>query len=325
MDDKNPQEKLPKYICIICDYKSFNKNDYKRHVLTDKHKRMTNIDDKIPEKLQPHLCVCGKEYKYRQGLFKHKIKCIKIQNEEFNEETTCKKDFELLTDNIDFKKMLFEMINQNKELQKTISQQNEQNKILQNTIHELIPKIGNGNISNSNNTINNNNNIILLLNEKCKDALSMDEFVNSIEVNVSDLMYTSKKGVIEGLSKLFLQHYNNIPLIKRPLWCSDIKRKKLFIKDDEWQEDKDQKKTKEAIKILGSIQAKNSNKYKMENPDWFSHEQQKDTYMSIINQTTKLIDDNKQKDIVNKLIDNIHLTNVHKEAIQNNDIECNKN
>ena len=319
MDSKKTHEKLFKYTCDICDYNSCNKNDYNRHLLTLKHKRMTIDDNKNSEKLQTYLCVCGKEYKYRQGLFKHKKKC-NINNNEDNDDINTeniKHTDNNVSENIDFKEMFFEMISQNKELQKTIIQQNEQNKVLQNTIQELIPKIGNGNVTNSNNTINNNN-VILLLNEKCKDALSINEFLKSIEVNVNDLMYTSKKGVIEGLSKLFLQHYNNIPIVKRPLWCSDKKRKKLFIKEDEWQEDKDQKKTKEAIKILGSIQAKNSNKYKIENPNWFSHDKQKDIYMTIINQTTKSIDEEKQENVLNKLIENIHLSTECKDVLQKN-------
>lgn len=322
MDYKKTQEKLIKYICEICDYNSCNKNDYNRHLLTLKHKRMTNDDDKNSEKLQTYLCVCGKEYKYRQGLFKHKKKCNINKDEQINEiidtkhivDNSVKNNDDSVnsiisnnnnnncnnTNTINYDKIILELINQNKELQKTIN--------------DMIPKIGN-NINGNGNIIVGTMNNITLLNEKCKDALTMNDFIKMIEVDVSDLVYTSKKGLAQGVSQLFLEHYNNLPIIKRPLWCVDRKRKKLLIKEQEWLEDTDLKKTKEAIKNLGVIQAKSTNKYKNENPDWFESDKKKDMYLSIIKQTTDVIDDKLDK-IVNSITDTIQLTDDVKDKIQ---------
>jgi hypothetical protein len=300
------------YECDACDYITSSKKDFTKHTSTQKHKNRINVDQmftfkrKSPKNPNTLICSCGKQYSYKQSLSVHRKKCNfneSIQNNnnnEINNNNTNNNKIKIQNEdeNINYKEMFLEVMNQNK--------------LLQNTINELIPKVGN----------NNNNNIIInnitLLNEKCKDALSIDEFIKSIEIDVKHLLTTAEKGLPSGISSLFLEHYNSLPLIKRPLWCADKKRKKLFIKEEEWTEDKNQEKTKEAIKSLGVKQAKNINKYTKENPDWMNNDKKKDEYITIVKESTVDIDDTKQINILNNLLENIHLTNEKRENIQNN-------
>lgn len=313
MDTYQKVEKNRKYYeCEICNYITSKKFDYNKHLSTDKHRILINTyvnTDENGEKVEKvekfYKCDCGKQYKHSQSLYTHKKKCTYELCDD-NDNEIVEKDDETGDYKINYEKIISELINQNKIMC-------EQNKAMQETITELIPKIGNGNINivNSNNSISNIN----LLNEKCKDAINMIDFVKMIQVDVGDLLHTSKKGLAAGISHLFLEHYNNLPLEERPLWCVDKKRKKLLIKDGEWQEDKDQKKTREAIKYLGSVQAKSSNKYRDENPDWLQSETKKDIYISIVKQTTDTVDDKLDK-ILNSLTDDIQLTDDMRDKIQ---------
>lgn len=312
------------YECKNCDYITSSNKDYKKHLNTIKHfKRqnvyqnvdqiLTNIDPIISKSedtkcndlntddlntnntnntinQKKFICICGNSYSYKQSLYVHKKKCkkINIKEEQNNSE------------NLDYKELFLEVI--------------KQNNLLQNTISELIPKVGNNN--NSNNNINIFNNISFL-NHKCKDAISIDEFIGSIDFQVKNLLKTGEKGLPTGLSSIFIEHYNNLPLIKRPLWCSDKKRKKLFIKEDKWCEDVNQEKTKEAIKTLAFKQTKNIKKYISENPDFMSNDKKTKDYLNILKETTSEIDNEKQNIIINNLLDNIHLNDETKQIIEN--------
>jgi hypothetical protein len=302
IDKKSKNQKIY-YECKYCQYLTSSNKDYNKHLNTKKHNKqinsniiiITNKENIIPHQNNlRHECICGKSYKYAPGLSYHKKSCniVNCKNEENSKNE----------DDLNYKDLVLQLINQNK--------------ILQNTITDLIPKIGN-----NNNNINNNINIINninFLNDKCKDAISIDEFINSIEIEVKNLINTAKNGLPIGLSNIFLEHYNNLPLIKRPLWCSDKKRKKLFIKEDEWKEDINHEKTKEAIKTLAFKQTKNTKKYMTENPDVIDNDKKKENYINIIKETTSEFGDQKQNIVINKIIDTIHLNEETKEMIQNN-------
>ena len=307
--------KSAKFFCEKCEYKTDDKKDYDKHIATRKHKLRTKEDNVEHKNTIIHICsVCNKIYKARSGLWSHKKKCIQHTNYKINkinniDDVTGANTYDInddkkqmLSEDMDLKKIIFELITQNKELQKTIT--------------EMIPKIGNTN--NNSNNINIKIDNITLLNDKCKDAISMSEFINSIDIGVKQLLFTSQKGLANGISNLFIEQLNNLPLVKRPIWCSDKKRKKIFIKEDEWSEDTNQIKTKQAIKNLTVKQTKNINKYTNENPDWMQHDKKKDKYIEIVKEATSEMDENKQTTIINSLLDTIHLTSDYRESIQNN-------
>jgi hypothetical protein len=286
-----------KYFCEKCNYNTFNKFDFLKHTKTQKH--IFNINNNtiiIDEK--KFNCECGKQYKHRQSLCNHKKNCNKLIEKTQNEN--------LLNSIVE-----------------KLTNQEEQNKTMQNTLNELIPKMemvqyNNNNVLNQNitnnvnnvnnvtNTINQNLNINIFLNENCKDAMNIGDFVKKIEVSISDLLLSKEKGLTEGISNLIIKHLNQIPLTERPLWCSDKKKKKLHIKDDCWKDDIDNVETNKIIDDVSKIQCKNINKFIENKPNWIENEKIKDTYLGIVKQATEPVDDKKNK-IINKLIDTIYL------------------
>lgn len=305
-DTKRSHEfpKIPKkYICDLCDYITSHKNDYNKHTLSLKHLKKQN-DAKMVQNdaansqnsQNDFSCKCGKTYKYRQGLSVHAKKCK--MNEPIKN---------------DYKEMFAMFMNCMQE------QSMKQNQMFQTTLMDIIPKMNqttnnqtNNIVSNTNNT--NNININVFLNENCKDAISMGDFIKSIEISVNDLLITKEKGLETGISNLFIEHLNKIPMVQRPIWCSDKKRKRLFIKNETWSEDADNAKTKDAIKQVGVLQSKNINKYAKANPNWMSNEHQKEEYMGIIKNTTETIEGSEDK-IIDGMIEQIHLTNDKKQEI----------
>lgn len=310
-----------KYGCKNCNYYTNKKSDYNKHLNTDKHinktsnllnfsclSETTNNSNPIIE--NKFNCVCGKYYKHRQSLYNHQKNCNFNENNKNNENKEKNTDIiETKEEEINYKECFYFLMNQ-------IKCQGEQNALFQTTLLELIPKIKNekeivncnNQIQNiTNNNINQNFNISIFLNENCKDAMNIGDFVKNIEVSVKDLFVSKEKGIIDGVSNIFINHLKQIPLVQRPLWCSDKKKKRLFIKDDCWHEDINNEKTNEAIYNISKIQTKSINKYIADKPNWIKNENVKDNYMAIVKKTTEPIDNKKNK-IIDKLLDTIYLT-----------------
>ena len=283
MDSYKSQQDKNKYICFLCNYNTFNKKDYNKHLNTLKHLKSEEdsknnfqniIDNKIWE------CECGKNYKYDSGYYKHKKKCkfnqIKnsqnneIQNETQNELNilTNKDDLiiKLIKDNEEFKQLL-------KEQNLIISQQQQQNFELVQTIKEITPKIGNNNnnttiTNNSNNTTNNNFNLQLFLNEKCKDAINMSDFIKTIKFTESDLENSRIHGGVSTLSNVMIKSLKQLDVTKRPVHCTDVKRETLYIKEQEkWEKDENHEKIMEAFGNIAEKQRDYIWEWSDANPD----------------------------------------------------------
>jgi len=185
-----PNEEF-KFICKCCDYKTCRKSQFDRHIMTLKHKNKENTTEKV---LNEFICQCGKKYNYLSGLSRHRKSCkgekketAIIENEE----------------NVDYKSMFFEALNENKELRDALNELRDslnENKELRKTITEMIPKMGN----NNNNNLEQEFNINIFLDEKCKDALTMDEIIDKIEVSMKNLLTTKEKGQVEGKIHTFI-------------------------------------------------------------------------------------------------------------------------
>ena len=290
MITENTQKNSLNFECINCNFKSCKKNDYKRHLLTEKHKRLQN-NDKSGVENKKYICECGREYKYRQGLYNHRKTCkgekketAIIENEE----------------NIDYKSMFLEMINENKELRKTIT--------------EMIPNMGN----NNNNTINSNNkqkfNINVFLNEKCKDAISMDEFIDKIEVSMKNLLTTKEKGQVYGISNIIMENMNKLSLYERPLHCTDKKRETLYVKNNEWEKDDSKEHINKALKKVESKQLKNLNVWLETHPNYMNNPLEQEEFAKLMSECGKSIDDGREK-IIKKLCDNVYIEKVEDEAL----------
>ena len=289
-------EKVEKnYCCKLCDYNTNKKTDFNKHLLTAKHKKRDFVDisftfvdknvdfvDKVEKNIN-FKCICSKLYKTRQGLYAHKKKCI------FN-----KNDIDSITCNeIDLsKELILEVVKQ---------QQNQINE-LTNTIKELIPKIGNNNITN-----NNKFNIQVFLNEKCKDAINMSDFIKSIQVSLQQLDYTKEKGFINGLSNVIIENMNKLGLYERPIHCTDIKRETLYIKDDDaWEKDINKQKIKKVIKDVSTKQFCALNNWTKENPDFQNNEIKQSYYTHTLVAIANNKEHNEDK-IIKKLCNNSYI------------------
>jgi hypothetical protein len=208
--------------CETCDFYTSRKSQIERHFLTDKHLKLTNTYQNVP---QQNVCNCGKIYKHRQSLYNHKKNCNTFINtntfNKINDEELSDKQLilMLLKDNSDFKNMMLE---QNKSMME----------LVKNGTHNT-------------NTINSHNktfNLQLFLNETCKDAINLSDFVNQIKLSLNDLEETVTLGYAEGISKVFIKNLDDIDYNMRPIHCSDSKRETLYIKDNnEWTKDDDKK------------------------------------------------------------------------------------
>jgi len=297
MEDKNSPKIANKFVCKKCDYKCCKQSDYDKHLLTAKHKKDDAEDILEDEKLAiQYFCECGKEYKHRQGLWKHKKKC---QNSTVNVDT------DILVEN-----NKPEQSNKDNLIEYLIKENSE----FKTLIMELIKKDNISNISNntvSNNTINSNNktfNLQFFLNEQCKDALNIGEFVDSIKVQLTDLENTGRIGYVEGVSKILIKNLNELDVVKRPIHCSDLKREVIYIKDDnKWlKENEDKQVIKKAIKDVANKNIRQITEWASLNPDCKNSESKKNNqYLNIVMNSMSGGSNEEQHSNIEKIIKNI--------------------
>ena len=272
-----------KYSCEICNYNTYNKKDYNKHLLTDKHKYLQNTSENPQKSHINFSCDCGKKYKHRQSLYKHKKSCKFVNNENMIIHTENKEDM---------KDLVCKLINENQDLKNTLLQENKE---LRKQISNMVPLIGNNNNINS----GNNFNINLFLNEKCKDALSIDQFIDQIEVSIKNLLTTHDKGQAQGVTDIIMDNMNRLSIYERPLHCTDKKRETLYIKTDEWQCDENKTKINDAIKKIESKQFKNIKNWVDQHPNYMTNEKEQDEFLKIVKETSNSIEENRDKVIKN--------------------------
>lgn len=294
-NDLNNSKNSYRFECRDCIFYSNNKNDFNRHCLTTKHKKlkMNDLNDQKTRK-NSYECECGKIYKYKQGLSAHKKKCNDTKESfQFDLESNNLQELviKLITDNQEMKK-------ENQKLINTLVGQQQQ-------ICELIPKIGNNNI---NNTINNKHkfNINVFLNEKCKDAISMNEFVEKIEISMKNLLTTKDKGLGEGLSNIIIDNMNKLSLYERPIHCTDKKRETLYIKNAEWEKDDKKALLSNLLKKVEHKQMINIQQWTDEHPNYMECEQLQEEYLNLVRGCTSSMDACKDK-IIKNVCDNVYL------------------
>ncbi len=225
-------QKTPKiFTCDICDFVCRKKCDYTRHLSTRKHEMMTN---RVTEKTPDFFCECGKKYKHRQGLHRHQRTCPVADKEE-EPITQPIQAVEQPQDEsiIDVMKTLVE---ENKKQRDTITE-------LTSTIREMAPKMG-----------NNNKSINIFLNEQCKDAMNIKDFVDSISLQIQDVQNVGKLGYVDGISNIIVNNLSTMEVNKRPIHCSDAKKEIMYVKDhDVWEkENEDRSKLKQVVEEISN-------------------------------------------------------------------------
>ena len=215
-----------RFTCIHCDIKTNNKKDFNKHILTSKHKNRIEMGNIEQNTIQQFTCkYCSKKYKARNSLWYHEQKCIPNTEE---------KSTTLVKEVMNLSNIVIELMKSNTDLQK-----------------QMLEVCKNSNINN--NTINSNNktfNMQIFLNEKCKDAMNIMDFVNSMTLELSDLEDVGKLGYVEGISNIIIRKLNALDIYKRPIHCSDSKREIMYVKDENvWEkENSTYDKLRKAIK-----------------------------------------------------------------------------
>ena len=318
---QNLSPKIPKYFCEKCEYKTDNKKDYTKHLGTLKHQNETN-ETIIPQKNPQMTCDCGLVCNSRTTLWRHKKKCIIndnkkqdiIENTEFNLETI-KQDKDTVLKNI-----VLEVIKQNNDNNNNggNNSNNEliqylinENKEFKNLILEIVKK-DSLTVNNTNNNISNCNNksfnLNFFLNEQCKDALNINEFVDSIKMQLSDLEEFAHIGYADGVSNIFVKGINALEVHKRPIHCSDVKREVLYIKNNnEWiKETEDKPLVKDAIKRVAFKNIRQINDWVKENPTCKDPTTKKfDQYNKIVMNAMSGVTEQEQKDNIEKIVKNV--------------------
>jgi len=270
MDNKKFKKSSALFECSHCDYTTVRQSQYDRHTLTAKHKRITMDNEMDNGLVQDHYqCQCGKTYNYLSGLCKHKKKCKGAEDIETYQALDKPTDADLIV----------QLIKQNQDFKDLIIEQNK-------TIVEAIKH--NNITTNNNNTINSHNktfNLHVFLNEDCKDAMNITDFVDSIKFQLADLEHMGKVGYVDGISNIILKNLKALDITKRPVHCTDQKRETIYIKDaGVWtKEDEDNKNVRKLIKKVAFRNSKCLSLFKEKYPDCITSESKySDTYSKIV-------------------------------------------
>jgi len=304
MELKNSQKILKKYECKDCDYITSRKSDFTKHISTAKHiktlknesleligiKKLsdnknlnennnsndTSLDNIKLNMKNKHICIqCNCEFKTQSGLWKHKKKCIILNTQVTELQNTF--NHTTLTPNL-----FMEVLKQSKELQNVLIEQNKelQNKLLEkenkllekdnilieqnNKIIELASKPTNINSHNTNNQFN----LQFFLNETCKDAMNIVDFINSLKLTTHDFETTGKLGFIDGISRIFIKELKKLETEKLPIHCTDLKREIVYIKDNNiWEKENEEKqKLKWAIDKIAQLNLNQVQNWQIEYP-----------------------------------------------------------
>ena len=268
MDDVKTPKNADNFYCSCCDFNCIKKSDWVRHTMRPKH--TTNVqkyeDDekKTLKNAEQHMkCHCGKIYKYYSGLWRHQNTCVKEEAIEKSSDNQNLLDF---------------LIKQNQEMQK-------QNQEMQKQILDVCK---NGIINTTNSTVNSHNktfNLQVFLNEDCKDAMNINEFIESINFQLADLEHMGHVGYVEGISNIIIKNLKGLDVTKRPVHCTDQKRETIYIKNEGvWiKEDEDNKNVRKLIKRVAFRNSKCIRLFKEKYPDCVTSESKhSDSYNKIV-------------------------------------------
>jgi hypothetical protein len=306
-----------KFICEQCNFKCSKNSNWNTHILTAKHKKIMDGNEKKKNKF---VCDCGNEYKYNSGLSRHKKICtFELVEKSIDENIKSKFNKNLMIDII--KELLIE---QNKQVQEQKKEQHkeilEQNKQLQEQNKQVLELYEKNNIlinklvekesTNVVNNIQNNNqfNLNVFLNEKCKDAINMEDFLDSIKLTVMDFEETGKLGFVSGISRIFIENIKKMDVHERPLHCTDLKRETVYIKENnKWEkEDTNKSKLNNVVKRIVKKNICQLPNWQKENPGYLkSNTKANDDYIRISLNSLGSEYDDEQKRMDDKIIRNM--------------------
>jgi hypothetical protein len=266
------------FCCESCDYVTSKRSSYDKHLLTAKHKKVTKCNKKLLKSCSDDLNIiftcenCNKDYKSRVGLWRHKKSC------ETTKIIDCKNDANSLKINENENGIIKFLMKENSDFKHLLLEQN-------NQILSLVNKSGNNFNSNNVNSNNKTFNLNMFLNETCKDAMNISDFMNSIELDLNDLINVGEMGYINGISNIIIKNLKELDITQRPIHCTDVKREILYIKDqDKWEKEGEHKERMICfVKNIANKNIRMISEYKRRYPDCGKYESKySDQYNKLI-------------------------------------------
>jgi len=332
-----PDDVTSRFECKMCNYSCTRKSSILQHYDTDKHK----IKLKTASAQSCNTCACGKAFELRSSLFNHKKTCkaatalvasdasdtsssssmslTVVENEiamvTKNAQDIADKNEELM----DLKTMVQMLLNDRNTMfdksheimvknQEVLREMTQQNKQLIQTIQEMTPRIGSNNVVNTT-THNTQFNLNMFLNNECKDAIKLSDFVKTLKITLQDLEYTKTKGIVEGVSSIIVNNLKGMDVHLRPIHCTDLKRETMYVKTDEWIKDEDNSYVKKFIYMASCYQTRIIQDWMDAHPGWETKEKMHVEYQTICKELYKNIecDDSAHKKIIKAFIKEVHI------------------
>ena len=273
----NLAKKTTKFFCEKCDFRTDNKSNFLQHKMTRKHQKNENLANLATKTTNSsHVCdICNKQYKYASGLWKHKnaahTQCVMVTKE--NTEVPSEKE------------LIKIVMEENAKLHAAMKEQSA-------AMQALIPHVGNNNTTNNSKKFN----INIFLNETCKDAINMKDFIKNIQVTLKDVMHAAEKGVLSSSRNLVLQGLQDMAITTRPIHCTDVKRNTMYIKDKgEWNKDQDNEELKKTMQCVSAKHVKAIKEWEAAHPNYMDTDKGQQEYIKIVQTITESVVQNKRE------------------------------
>jgi hypothetical protein len=281
------------FFCQPCNYRTQRKSNWAKHIKTDKHLCFAESSHCRTQRGAAFDCeVCGKHYKYLSGLSRHRSRCKPAIN---------------LEDKVYIRNQQEQIQTLQDLLEKSIESNN-------STLNNIIPRIGN-----TTNNISNQMTVNLFLNEECKNAMNLTEFVDQLQLSLDDLQYTRDNGYIKGITNIFVKNLCDLPINSRPIHCSDKKKLQFYVKDeDKWEKDSKNEKMDRSINDITQRQIKKIKDWEADHPNWSSSEEQTGMYIALVKTVMGGMDPSEKQQNLDSIKKEIGSTVDLQEAIEEN-------
>ena len=323
------------YNCSVCHVTCVHASEYNRHLNTAKHKQRANAFANGLSFENVHGCdICGKTYKFSSGLSIHKRTHAQIQmqpqpqtqpqshpqtqiqDKQFSDLIEVVKD--LMAHNKEVVSQNKDMIHQNKILVDAIQTKMANDSTLALTLAGSGGGIGNRITNNTNNITNNTQfNLQVFLNEDCKDAINLSDFVKTLKITLQDLEFTKTNGIVEGVSSIIVNNLKGMDVHKRPIHCTDLKRETMYVKNDEWIKDDLHEHINKFIYLTSCYQTRVIQDWMNAHPGWETKERMHTEYHTICKELYKKIehDERANKKIIKAFLKEVHLAKTGSEMV----------
>jgi hypothetical protein len=310
----NTRINMSEFYCDACNVACAFKSDYDRHISSQRHAKK---EKQKAKNLADTQCECGKRYKFASSLSFHRKTCAKAQAQQSHQMQLVVHDVnndaivaaaekkEPASELSEFKDMVMTMLQDNR------TACNAYCAVVDNMsaiIKDMIPRLGNGNVITNTSTNNNTQfNLNMFLNEECKDAVKLSDFVKTLNITLQDLEYTKTKGIVEGVGSIIANNLRGMDIHKRPIHCTDTKRETMYIKGDEWIKDEGHAHLRRFIYLTSCYQTRVIQDWMNAHPGWEVKDSMHTEYQNICKELYKNIeyDDSAHKKIIKTFIKDV--------------------